>query len=57
MQSFYSTMYKKSHHKLAFNSTFDKSIHGQVLKFEELFKDSNYGLSKYFQDILKYEIK
>ncbi|CAD8135611.1 unnamed protein product [Paramecium pentaurelia] len=61
LQSFYSTMYRKSQNKLQFNNKIDKTINkGQWLDFEELLKDKNLmenGLQKYFFDILKHEIK
>ncbi|CAD8044793.1 unnamed protein product [Paramecium primaurelia] len=61
LQSFYSTMYRKSQNKLQFNNKIDKTtIKSQWLDFEDLLKDKNFmenGLQKYFFDILKHEIK
>ncbi|CAD8053146.1 unnamed protein product [Paramecium sonneborni] len=61
LQSFYSTMYRKSQNKLQFNNKIDKAaIKNQWLDFEDLLKDKNLmenGLQKYFFDILKHEIK
>ncbi|CAD8043044.1 unnamed protein product [Paramecium primaurelia] len=61
LQSFYSTMYRKSQNKLQFKNKIDKNINKvQWLDFEELLKDKNLmenGLQKYFFDILKHEIK
>ncbi|CAD8061094.1 unnamed protein product [Paramecium sonneborni] len=61
LQSFYSTMYRKSQNKLQFNNKIDKTtIKCQWLDFEDLLKDKSLmqnGLQKYFFDILKHEIK
>ncbi|CAK85206.1 unnamed protein product (macronuclear) [Paramecium tetraurelia] len=61
LQSFYSTMYRKSQNRLQFKNKIEKTtIKSEWLDFEDLLKDKNLmenGLQKYFFDILKHEIK
>ncbi|CAD8139618.1 unnamed protein product [Paramecium pentaurelia] len=60
MQSFYSTLYRKSSSRLPFNTNLEKEpFSGRLLDFTEIFQDNKKatGLQRYFSEILKLEMQ
>ncbi|CAK75223.1 unnamed protein product (macronuclear) [Paramecium tetraurelia] len=60
MQSFYSTLYRKSSSRLPFNTNLEKEpFSGRLLDFTEILSDNKKatGLQRYFSEILKLEMQ
>ncbi|CAD8059272.1 unnamed protein product [Paramecium sonneborni] len=60
LQSFYSTLYKKTNNRIPFNTNLEKErFQGHLLDFTELFQDNSRAtnLQKYFGEILKLEMQ